>query len=180
MGNVQGLDSGQKVLRKQTVWVARKNEDRFMKQAVSSEVAAVLARYPTQVRAKLMNLRRIILDTASAVSIIQKIEETLKWGEPSYVVVPARLGSTVRIDWKAARESEYAMYFKCTADIVPAFRERFSDVFDFGGNRSIVFGMDDRVPEPELKQCIALALTYHRNKKMDPVSRWEWVSARIE
>jgi hypothetical protein len=146
-----------------------------MIQSISPEVAGVLERYPGHVRRKLINLRRIILDTASAISIIQNIEETLKWGEPSYVVVPAKLGSTVRIDWKAVRENGYAMYFKCTANIVPSFKERFGEIFKFGGNRSIVFDMKDTIPESELKQCIALAMTYHRNKNMRTEARWEWV-----
>lgn len=150
-----------------------------MKQSISQEVAEVLDRYPRHVRSKLMNLRRIILETASGISIIRGIEETLKWGEPSYVVMPSKLGSTVRIDWKASRENEYAMYFKCTANIVPSFKDRFEGLFDFGGDRSIIFGMEDKIPELELKQCVALALTYHRNKHLDTISRWEWVSSQI-
>ena len=150
-----------------------------MKQAVAPEVAEVLERYPRPVAVKLMNLRRLILETASAIPIIQRVEETLRWGEPSYVVVPARLGSTVRIDWKAAREHEYAMFFKCTANIVPSFKERFGGVFNFGGNRSIVFGVKEKVPERELKQCVALALTYHRNKHMSTSARWEWVASQL-
>ncbi len=154
-------------------------QDKTKNPSVSPEVAEVFDRYPQHVRWKLMNLRRIILETASAISIIRGIEETLKWGEPSYVVMPPRLGSTVRIDWKASRENEYAMYFKCTANIVPSFKDRFEGLFNFGGNRSIIFGMEESVPESELKQCVALALTYHRNKNMNTVSRWQWVSSQI-
>ena len=47
--------------------------------------------------------------------------------------------------------------------------------FKFGGNRSIDFRLDDDVPVKELKQCIALALTYHRNKKLETVDRWRMV-----
>lgn len=150
-----------------------------MNQPISPEVVEVLDRYPEHVRRKLLNLRRIILETASSISIIQSIEETLKWGEPSYVVLPSKLGSTVRIDWKASCENEYSIYFKCTANIVPSFKEKFKGVFKFGGNRSIKFNLKDKVPETELKQCVALAFTYHRNKKMDTTSRWEWIFSQI-
>ncbi len=34
------------------------------------------------------------------------------------------------------------------------------------GNRSIIFNEDDEIPLKELKECIALALTYHLNKKL--------------
>ena len=67
------------------------------------------------------------------------------------------------------------MFFKCTANLVPAFKEKFPQQFKYGGKRSIDFNLNDDVPVEELKQCIALALTYHRNKKLDPPARWEMV-----
>ena len=65
------------------------------------------------------------------------------------------------------------MYFKCTANLVPAFREKYPDVFKFGGNRSIDFNIEDTVPMNELKQCIILALTYHLNKNLETTDRWK-------
>jgi hypothetical protein len=35
--------------------------------------------------------------------------------------------------------------------------------------------LNDDVPVRELKQCIALALTYHRNKKLESPARWKMV-----
>ena len=67
------------------------------------------------------------------------------------------------------------MYFKCTANLVPAFKEKFPQNFKFGGNRSIDFNFNDAVPVKELKQCIALALTYHRNKNLEAPARWKMV-----
>ena len=67
------------------------------------------------------------------------------------------------------------MFFKCTANLVPAFKDKFPQKFKYGGNRSIDFKINDKVPIKELKQCIALALTYHRNKKLDTSARWKMV-----
>ena len=122
-----------------------------------------------------MFLRQLILETASAIEGVGEIEETLKWGEPSYLTPKTKSGSTIRIDWKKSQEEQYAMYFKCTANLVPAFRERYTKKFRFEGNRSIVFNIDEEIPIEELKSCIALALTYHRNKKLDAAARWEMV-----
>ena len=36
-------------------------------------------------RKKLLHLRQIILDTASETEGVNELEETLKWGEPSYL-----------------------------------------------------------------------------------------------
>ena len=38
-----------------------------------------------------------------------------------------------------------------------------------------IFKINDKVPIKELKQCIALALTYHRNKKLETSARWKMV-----
>ncbi len=35
----------------------------------------------------------------------------------------------------------------------------------YGGNRCIILTTEDAVPEPALRHCVALALTYHLNKR---------------
>ena len=137
------------------------------------DVAAAFNSYPQGIRTKLLILRQLILDTAASIEVVGEIEETLKWGEPSYLTPKTKSGSTIRIAWKESQEEEYSMYFKCTANLVPAFREKYPDVFRFGGNRSIDFNIEDTLPVNELKQCIILALTYHLNKKLETTARWK-------
>ena len=131
----------------------------------NSEVAAVFKNYPKNVREKLIFLRQLIFETAAETAGVGEIEETLKWGEPSYLTPHTKSGSTVRIDWKKRKEDEYAMYFKCTTTLVESFREKYPTKFRYGGNRSIIFNEEDEVPVQELKDCIAMALTYHLRKK---------------
>ena len=83
------------------------------------EVEMVFNKYSEKVRKKLLNLRRIIIETAHESEGITSMEETLKWGEPSYLV---KNGSTLRIDWKEKKPEQYAMYFKCTSKLVPTFK----------------------------------------------------------
>ena len=116
-------------------------------------------------REKLMFLRQLIFETAAATEGVGELDETLKWGEPSYLTPKTKSGSTVRIDWKKINEGQYAMYFKCTTNLVETFREKYPTEFKFGGNRSIIFNEEDEIPVKELSDCIALALTYHLNKK---------------
>lgn len=47
------------------------------------DVAKVFNNYPESIRKKLLYLRQLILDTASETEGVSKLEETLKWGEPS-------------------------------------------------------------------------------------------------
>ena len=126
-------------------------------------VKAKLDKYPTSIREKLSFLRQLIIETAEETVGVNELEETLKWGEPSYL---AKKGSTVRMDWKKAKPGQYAMYFKCTSKLVPTFKNIYGDLFKYEKNRAILFYLDDKVPVTELKHCIALALTYHRIKHL--------------
>ena len=134
-------------------------------QIENADVAAVFDRYPERMREKLLFLRRLIIETAATTEGVGALEETLKWGEPSYLTPQTKSGSTVRIDWKKRNEAEYAVYFKCTTTLVASFREKYPTEFKYGGNRSIIFNEDDDVPVEALKACIAMALTYHLRKK---------------
>ena len=114
-------------------------------------------------RTKLLLLRQLIFETAANTAGVGDLDETLKWGEPSYL---ARHGSTVRIDWKERTPNQYAMYFKCTSKLVPTFKEVFRDTFTFAADRAIVFATTDTIPKAKLKKCIAAALRYHKVKHL--------------
>jgi len=124
--------------------------------------------YPKEVRNKLEYLRKLIIETATEIETIEEIEETLKWGEPSYLV---KKGSTIRIDWKTKTPNQYAIYFKCTSKLVTTFREIYGDTFKYENNRAILFDLADKVPEVELKECIGLALKYHLVKNKPRLGR---------
>ncbi len=134
-----------------------------MKLIKNPKVDDVFNNYPQSVRPKLLQLRQLVLDTAREITEINQLEETLKWGEPSYL---AKKGSTIRMDWKEKAPDQYAMYFKCTSKLVPTFKKIHGDKFKFERNRAIVFKLDDKIPVAELKHCISLALTYHRVKHL--------------
>jgi len=129
-----------------------------MKIKQNPQVELKFQTYSPKVKSKLSYLRKLILETAAEIESIQEIEETLKWGEPSYLV---KKGSTIRIDWKSKMPNQYAMYFKCTSKLVVTFREVFGDLFKYEKNRAILFNFEEDVPEAALKTCIKLALTYH-------------------
>jgi hypothetical protein len=105
----------------------------------------------------------LVLEAAAEIDGLQKLEETLKWGEPSYLT---KHGSTVRMDWKAKAPDQYAIYFKCTSKLVPTFREIYPSEFTYEGNRALVFSLDEELPEVALKHCIKVALTYHKVKHL--------------
>jgi hypothetical protein len=134
-----------------------------MKKFQTKGVARIFDCYPRHMREKLMFLRKLVFDTALETEGVGEIEETTKWGEPSYI---AKGGSAIRIDWKQSNPTQYAMYFHCKTKLVDTFRELYRDKFRFEGNRAIVFDEKDDIPINELKHCISLSLTYHRRKKL--------------
>jgi len=142
---------------------------------IKEEVAAVFNLYPKKIKSKLLFLRRLIYETATSIEGVGEIEEALKWGEASYLTPKSKSGSTIRIAWKESQKEQYSIFFKCTANLVPAFKEKFPQKFNFGGNRSIDFNLNDDIPVKELKQCIALALTYHLNKKLKTPDGWKMI-----
>ncbi|MEW9503180.1 DUF1801 domain-containing protein [Jeotgalibacillus marinus] len=127
------------------------------------EVEEVFNKYPESMRQKLMFLRKLVLDTASEIEGVNNVEETLKWGEPSYLT---KSGSTIRMNLKKSNPDQYAMYFVCNTNLVEIFKELYRENFKFEGNRAIIFNKNDEVPVNELKDCISLALTYHRRKHL--------------
>lgn len=121
-----------------------------------------LAGYKGAALEQLRPLRRLVLDTAAAANGVGPIEESLKWGEPSYAPLKKGIGSSVRI--APRRDGKVSMNFICHTGLVAKFRELYPDALGFEGNRTIVIDPDTPLPEAELRHCIGMALTYHRSK----------------
>jgi hypothetical protein len=135
-----------------------------VKRIGNAKVAAVFRAYPSGVAVKLRALRRLIFAVASKSKDVGELEETLKWGQPSYVTARSGSGSTIRIGQVKARDGRYAMYFHCQTTLVDTFRRLYPHTFRYEGNRAILFDEHDEVPVHELSHCIALALTYRLAK----------------
>ena len=108
------------------------------------------------------DLRALIHETARETEGVGDLAESLKWGEPSFTPAKPRIGSSVRL---VLRDDEtVAMLFICHTNLVDRFRELYPDSFAFEGNRALVFKAGEAIPAAETKHCIAMALTYFRNK----------------
>lgn len=132
-----------------------------LKLKTDPRVDTIFANYPDFVRDQMQYLRELIIETAEEMDDVAALEETLKWGEPSFVT---KNGSTLRMDWKEKTPYQYAMYFQCTSRLVDTFKLVFDHKFRFEGKRAIVFQLNEKIPEPELKECIKASLHYHNVK----------------
>ena len=131
-------------------------------QNLSADIAAVYDGYPVQARRRALQLRQLIIDSAREHGL-QMPDETLKWGEPSYVV---KKGSAVRIGWSEKCPDDIGLYFNCQTSLVETFKELYADELRFSGVRAILIGKHEKIPAAAIKHCIKLALTYHKVKHL--------------
>lgn len=124
-----------------------------------SSAPEIYQSYPQPLQADILAMRDLILATANETDGVGEIEETLKWGQPSFLTKKPKSGSTIRLD--AVDERSYALYFICHTHLVDKFRELYPESFTYNGNRALVFELGQEFPKAELKHCIAMALTYH-------------------
>ena len=126
-----------------------------------ADVATACSVFPEQVRARLLEVRNLIFESA-AIKSVGPLTETLKWGEPAYLTEATGSGSTVRLGWFRSSERECAVLFNCRTTLVDDFRERFPNVFAYEKNRAILLDAREPLPKAPLSVCLGMALTYHR------------------
>ncbi|HEY3621772.1 MAG TPA: DUF1801 domain-containing protein [Roseiarcus sp.] len=131
---------------------------------MSADVAGAFSVFPEHVRTRLLEVRRLIFETAAAIESVGPLTETLKWGEPAYLTEATSSGSTVRLGWFRSSERECAVLFKCRTTLVDDFRSQFPDVFAYEKNRAILLDARKPLPRAPLSACLGMALTYHRRR----------------
>jgi hypothetical protein len=131
--------------------------------ATNAQFEARFAEYADDTRAKLSELRDHILECAREAGI-ERLELVTKWGQPSFVTVKPKSGTTIRIDQDQGNGGAIALYVNCQTSLVEEWRQLFPHL-TFGGNRSVHFTLDDDISGADIKFIISSALTYHARGK---------------
>jgi hypothetical protein len=131
----------------------------------SKKVETVFDSYPKHLRRKLDQVRDVIFEVATSTEGVGPLEETLKWGQPSYLTNDTQSGTTVRIGRLGWEKDKYALLVHCQSDVLNQFRTSFGKEFDYDGNRGIILDAKNDLPEEAVRHFIWLALTYHLRKK---------------
>ncbi|MEC8327757.1 MAG: DUF1801 domain-containing protein [Pseudomonadota bacterium] len=129
---------------------------------MNNEVQQRLRTYPLHVQQRLEELRSLIFSLATELNL-GDVDESLKWGEPSYSV---KSGTPIRMDWKPKNRQYYALYFNCRTKLVDTFRELYCDTLEFQANRAIILPLNKPLPHHIIRQCLTLAFTYQRCKHL--------------
>lgn len=149
--------------RNQRGWVDRMSVHRVSDPAVKAAFAA----YPQELGWALQDLRNTILDVGDALRGVGRIEESLKWGQPSYRPMAPRTGTTIRIGPMPNSDTDYALFVHCQTSLAADFEKLYPGMFNIVGNRALTFTLGDVPLEVPLRHCIALALTYHLRDGVD-------------
>ena len=97
----------------------------------NEEVEYIFDSYPKDIREKCMVLRQLIFDIAKENPAIGPIEESIRWGEPSYLPNQDKSGSMIRIHHYAKKPFDFALYFLCQTTLVDTFRTLYPRTFQF-------------------------------------------------
>ena len=124
------------------------------------DVAAAFDAFPGSVRVRLLEVRNLIFSVAEDTPQVDALSECLKWGQPSYLTIETKSGTTIRLGIDKARGCA-AFYVHCQTSLIDQYRSLFPESFEFSGNRALLLDRES-LPEAELRHCIKLALTYHR------------------
>jgi len=135
-----------------------------LNQIKNSDVKKTIQLYPEEIQEQILSIREMIFTLGSQNPEIGEIEETLKWGEPSYI---AKQGSTIRIAWRKSSPENYGIFFNCKSKLIDTFKEIYPTCFNYVDNRAMMFNCKNKIPNNELKQCLLLALTYHKVKHLN-------------
>ena len=130
-----------------------------------SDIIATIAAYPPALRDHLLALRLLILDVAASTPGVGPLEETLKWGQSSFLTTASKSGTTIRIDRLSKSDERPALFVPCQTDLIETFKTIYPETFAYHGKRAIIFDADKPLPEEDLRHCIALALTYKARRK---------------
>ena len=110
----------------------------------------------------MLHLRALVFEMAQATAT-GPLTATLKWGEPAYLTTATRAGTTLRLSANPEDRLPCRILVHCQTTLIDQYRDRFGDVLQFEGNRAVRLPITG-FPEDAVRHCMALALTYHRDK----------------
>lgn len=122
------------------------------------EIAAAFEVADPLAREGLLRLRQLIFDTAAETPEAGRVEEVLRWGQPSYVTPETKAGSTIRLG--VPKGARFALFVHCQSRLIPEFAAAFPAWDRFEGTRAVLFNLPEEVEPIRHGWLIKRALTY--------------------
>lgn len=105
----------------------------------------------------LLTLRALIFDIAATLPV-GRIEESLKWGQPSYNTPDTKAATPIRLG--VTKGGDVAIFTHCQSTVMSDFRALAPPDMRFDGNRALHLDPDQPVPVDAITPLIRAALTY--------------------
>ncbi len=122
-------------------------------------VEAVYDGFPPDMRAIAMQLRGLIFGVAAETPAVGRVEEALRWGQPSYLTPDTKSGSTLRIG--LAKQGGCGIFAHCATDIISTYAATFPGCDKVEGNRAVIFNAQSEIVRDRLRLLVFHGLTYH-------------------
>lgn len=135
----------------------------FQKKYASKLFKSVVDQYPAELKDKFLYLKSLIYEQATLNPKTGEIEESLKWGQLSYVS-KNRSGTPIRLGIEKKMPGYFGLYVNCSTTVINDAKHIYGDKFQYDGNRGLMFKSDDQLPEKEIRHIIDIILCYHINK----------------
>ncbi len=132
-------------------------------------VKAAFDAFPDRQRDALLTMRTWIYAVAADLPHVGGLEETLKWGQPSYLGQKPRVGTTIRLG--APHVDAVAFYVSCQSTLVDQYRALFGPTLRFEKSRAVHLPLSEALPENTLKVCFRMAIEYHLDKRRPKTAR---------
>lgn len=123
----------------------------------SAAVQAKFDSFTPARRAGLLTLRDLIYDTAATLPV-GRIEESLKWGQPSYATPDTKAATPIRLG--IAKNGDLAIFTHCQSTVMSDFRALAPPDMHFEGNRALHLAADAPIASDAVAPLIRAALTY--------------------
>jgi uncharacterized protein YdhG (YjbR/CyaY superfamily) len=131
---------------------------------IALEVQQVFDGFSPPVKESLSVIRGWIFDLAQTSEEIGKVEECLKWNEPSYLTYAPKSGTTLRLS--QVLDNHYGLFVHCQTNLIEEFRLAYPDL-NYDKNRGVIFDARNPMQDNTIKQFIFMALTYHVRKRKE-------------
>jgi len=122
-----------------------------------ADIQAAFAAHPADVRNRLLALRGRIFDIAKTLPV-GRVEETLKWGQPSYATPDTKAATPIRLG--ATKDGTPAIFTHCQSGVIAQIRAISPPNLSFDGTRALHLPLDSPIPEDVTDALIRAALTY--------------------
>lgn len=135
----------------------------IQKKYASKLFNSIVDHYTVELSDKFLCLKSLIYEQADLNPKVGEIEESLKWGQLSYVS-KNRSGTPIRLGTEKKMPDFYGLYVNCSTSVISDTKHIYGDIFQYDGNRGLMFKVDDQLPEKEIRHIIDIILCYHINK----------------